>query len=930
MSINLTDELLAKTKKGKIASAKQVFLEGDQENLQQIGDKTNQLEGAIKDITVTGGASTANAVSYNNKTSGMTAVTAQGAIDELAAKNKAQDATILGLDTKIAAKLDSKLFRGSLKAVQLKSINFDNTNHKVVLSGAVIADTNNNNRLTIPAQEVDYTFVTSSTDIWWFVYDISNSAYAFKSAGTIGINDVVIACISTSYSGTKGRVNRVDWCAVNNWSLNGVNVNTIIADLNNSITEVREDMAISIGLLGASPAVDAVFTIRVGTIYKGETKPNDSSCLCSSQFIAVAPGTKIECFHADDISIRVVEYSSANEKSGYIKSIGYSKFETLILSANTKYVKIAADYKERGASSSNPVTVDDFVEGDFGLKIYKSQAIENLQSQINIIAAAPISGYDDGPLWIDDNTWKAKTDFYAAKIIPVTGGGKIVCTAGSVHPTRIAFANTYDPETIVPGTTQIDGLGNRNTAVNTTKIYTIPSTCTYIILNSKYGGKNSLPVSLIIDGKEYMKNASDALVDLANKVTDNEVTITDYSIKIDDLQVRTFKSIIGRNIHKDAAVRATGNKAINSDILPLSFIHVSDIHTKGDNYKCFENACEFYEHYANIKFMIITGDLVWDTYADQTTWYDLALQKTTKPVLNVIGNHDAGQYNKAIGLGSQSSDLECYNKFIAPYVNAGTLSNDVTVPGWGVVQPADAATNGNSYYYKDFTDEKIRLIVLCEYETEYELNADGTALKYNREYRAMRQAQVTWFINTLTNTPSDYGVIVAMHQIPDLLGNEDNEFVSFNLVNNSADCSVYSTDRAWLAKILNAFATKSSLTLTVTQTGAVVQNDATLNCNCDFTSVQSEFICVICGHTHKDYIGHLLNYPSVAVLCVGADNLHYTSTFQPRQEGTPSEDLFNVVNIDRNRKTIKIIRIGSDASVTGQVRDQMIMSYATT
>ena len=92
MSINLTDELLAKTKNGKIASAKQVFLEGDQENLQQIGDKTHQLEDAVKDITVTGGASTATAVSYNNETSGMTAVTAQGAIDELATKNKAQDA----------------------------------------------------------------------------------------------------------------------------------------------------------------------------------------------------------------------------------------------------------------------------------------------------------------------------------------------------------------------------------------------------------------------------------------------------------------------------------------------------------------------------------------------------------------------------------------------------------------------------------------------------------------------------------------------------------------------------------------------------------------------------------------------------------------------------------------------------------------------
>lgn len=110
MSINLTDELLAKTKKGKIASAKQVFLNGDQENLQQIGEKTHQLEDAIKDITVSGGASTANAVSYNNETSGMTAITAQGAIDELAAKNKAQDAIIEGKVEKseVATELDKK------------------------------------------------------------------------------------------------------------------------------------------------------------------------------------------------------------------------------------------------------------------------------------------------------------------------------------------------------------------------------------------------------------------------------------------------------------------------------------------------------------------------------------------------------------------------------------------------------------------------------------------------------------------------------------------------------------------------------------------------------------------------------------------------------------------------------------------------------
>ena len=109
-NINLTAPIHAATKQGKAVAAREVFMDGDKETVQQIGDKTHQLEDAIKDITVSGGASTATAVSYNNETSGMTAITAQGAIDELAAKNKAQDSAIGARAEKseVAAELDKK------------------------------------------------------------------------------------------------------------------------------------------------------------------------------------------------------------------------------------------------------------------------------------------------------------------------------------------------------------------------------------------------------------------------------------------------------------------------------------------------------------------------------------------------------------------------------------------------------------------------------------------------------------------------------------------------------------------------------------------------------------------------------------------------------------------------------------------------------
>ena len=56
--------------------------------------RSTQMEQTINNIAATGGASVANTVAYTNTTSGLESVNAQGAIDELATKNKAQDAEI--------------------------------------------------------------------------------------------------------------------------------------------------------------------------------------------------------------------------------------------------------------------------------------------------------------------------------------------------------------------------------------------------------------------------------------------------------------------------------------------------------------------------------------------------------------------------------------------------------------------------------------------------------------------------------------------------------------------------------------------------------------------------------------------------------------------------------------------------------------------
>ena len=94
MSINLTDEIEVKTKKGKLGAAKQIFLEGDtqtvENEIQDINSRHNtlntkheSLSRTVQGIAVTGGASTATNVTYNNDSSGLNAENAQDAIDEL-------------------------------------------------------------------------------------------------------------------------------------------------------------------------------------------------------------------------------------------------------------------------------------------------------------------------------------------------------------------------------------------------------------------------------------------------------------------------------------------------------------------------------------------------------------------------------------------------------------------------------------------------------------------------------------------------------------------------------------------------------------------------------------------------------------------------------------------------------------------------------
>lgn len=177
MSINLTDEIEIKTKKGKLGAAKQIFLEGDTTSLQEsheynqahfdtLDNRSSQMEESIKNISVTGGASVADAVTYDNTTSGLEAVNVKGAVDELAKKSKEQDTEITkkansadvtsqmqAEQTRVNAELDKK-FNSENIAQESGDAEDKVMSQKAVSNKLSEISTNKLNKIDLPLKDV--------------------------------------------------------------------------------------------------------------------------------------------------------------------------------------------------------------------------------------------------------------------------------------------------------------------------------------------------------------------------------------------------------------------------------------------------------------------------------------------------------------------------------------------------------------------------------------------------------------------------------------------------------------------------------------------------------------------------------------------------------------------------------------------------------
>ena len=294
----------------------------------------------------------------------------------------------------------------------------------------------------------------------------------------------------------------------------------------------------------------------------------------------------------------------------------------------------------------------------------------------------------------------------------------------------------------------------------------------------------------------------------------------------------------------------------------LKLVHFSDIHADTAALGRIKETADFTAPDADI---ICTGDIVANSYDQISGWW-------IPEIMTAIGNHDSASYSS--GSGYNWTALSMANReayYITPFIN-----------NWGAI----SHTAGTSYYYKDYADKNIRLVVL------------DTMLYTDNGAEATAQTQ--WLSDTLgTALVAGYHVLIAVHSPH---GGSIPVPCSFTkryqtVYPTQSDCN---TPQVVIDTVANA-----------------INNGL-------------HFIGYICGHTHQDGIWDAVGDRSQLMYCVTCAAVDQTAQWvDSDQYRTREQDAANVLVIDAQNSIVKIIRMGgANRAEYLQTRDTLMIDYA--
>ena len=331
----------------------------------------------------------------------------------------------------------------------------------------------------------------------------------------------------------------------------------------------------------------------------------------------------------------------------------------------------------------------------------------------------------------------------------------------------------------------------------------------------------------------------------------------------------TINSIIGNNIEAgynliNAKMRSTRvDRDVTDKPSLLSLLHFTDLHGDTTNLK---RIVEFRTAYPNfIDDAICTGDMITSHYNSSAMNFWNSVEGTEN-IMMTIGNHDVWKENATeFSPGNYITQAEAYDVYIAPYVS-----------NWDVTY-----SQNHTYYYKDYSDAKIRLICL-------DMMLEGTD----------RTAQLTWLQCVLSDAiTAGLSVVIAQH-----FATRPNTVFPCNF---SALDGYASTTEGW---------SPESTYMDAVET---------------FKTGGGDFICWLGGHTHCDYICYDPSYPTQLFITVTCARNSQSYSDQARISNTKSQDAFNIVAFDAYSKLIKLIRVGANSDSYQRGRNTLTINYAT-
>ena len=294
----------------------------------------------------------------------------------------------------------------------------------------------------------------------------------------------------------------------------------------------------------------------------------------------------------------------------------------------------------------------------------------------------------------------------------------------------------------------------------------------------------------------------------------------------------------------------------------VSLLHFSDIHADRNALKQISEAIDNYD--SNIDGSICTGDIVANSYGSISSWWN-------NKIMTCIGNHDSASYSSGT-----------YDWTYLPMSERSALYIEPFEAFWGVNHE-----QGTSYYYKDFTNKKVRLIVI------------DTMLYMSDSTSSEASAQTVW-LQTLLNTAKEngYHVIIATH--------------APNGLAKSMECSFskYHTSERVMP----------------------IEKDCTLpNSIVDTVKTAIDgglhFVGYICGHTHQDDIWVCAGDSRQLMYCIATSNVENINQWKNTDLWHGENcNAYNLVTINTSTKTLCLIR-GGGANADKFVRERKMICF---